>query len=177
MPPVLLDIEGVELVETFTPEPSQLLERLRRDIDWDTRMRARLTASFGAPYDYSGITYPPVPMPPDIGELARAVEGVVLHPITNCLVNFYPDGASSMGFHSDSYEHLEPGTTVSIISLGGPRTLRFRRKEDKERLVDVRLVSGSLLVMRQRVQDEWLHALPREPAAPPRMSLTFRHII
>lgn len=170
-------IEGVELIEDFTPEPSRLLEHLHRVITWDTRMRARLTASFGAPYDSSGITYPPVPMPPELGAVARAVEGAAHHPITNCLINFYPDGDSSMGFHSDSYEHLEPGTTVSIVSLGGPRTLRFRRKDPKEHLVDVRLTSGSLLVMRQHVQNEWMHALPREPGAPPRMSLTFRCIV
>ena len=170
-------IEGVEFREDFTPEPARLLEQLQRAITWDTRMKARLTASFGAPYDYSGITYPPVPMPADLDALARAVEGVVGHRITNCLINFYPDGESRMGFHSDAYEHLEPGTTVSILSLGGPRTLRFRRKDAKERTVDLRLDSGSLLVMQQRVQDEWLHALPPEPTAPPRMSLTFRCII
>ena len=170
-------IEGVELIEHFTPEPSQRLEHFQRAITWDTRMRARLTASFGAPYDYSGITYPPVPMPPDLQELAQAVEGRVHHRITNCLINFYPEASSSMGFHSDSYEHLEPGTTVSIISLGGPRTLRFRRKDAKEHLIDLRLTSGSLLVMQQHIQATWLHALPPEPDAPPRMSLTFRHII
>ncbi|WP_205525552.1 alpha-ketoglutarate-dependent dioxygenase AlkB family protein [Pyxidicoccus trucidator] len=170
-------IEGVELIEDFTPESSRLLEHFQRNIAWDTRMRARLTASFGAPYDYSGITYPPVPMPPDLRAMAQAVEGVARHRITNCLINFYPEGASSMGFHSDSYEHLEPGTTVSIISLGGPRTLRFRRKDAREHLVDLRLGSGSLLVMQQHIQDAWQHALPPEPTAPPRMSLTFRCII
>ncbi len=167
----------MEYLEAFTPEPARFLERLHHSITWDTRMRARLTASFGAPYDYSGITYPPVPMPPDLRALAESVEGVVGHRITNCLINFYPDGESRMGFHSDSYEHLEPGTTVSILSLGGPRMLRFRRKDAKERIVNLRLDSGSLLVMRQRVQDEWLHALPPEPTAPPRMSLTFRFIL
>jgi hypothetical protein len=87
------------------------------------------------------------------------------------------EASSSMGFHSDSYEHLEPGTTVSILSLGGPRTLRFRRKDAKEHLIDLRLTSGSLLVMQQHLQATWLHALLPEPDAPPRMSLTFRHII
>lgn len=169
-------MEGVERFEDFPPEPQHLLEHLHRSITWDTRMRARLTASFGAPYNYSGITYPPVPMPPELAALARAVEGTVRHSINNCLINFYPDGDASMGFHSDSYAHLAPGTTVSIVSLGGPRTLRFRRKDAKEPVVDVRLDSGSLLVMQPHVQDLWLHALPREPCARPRMSLTFRCI-
>ncbi len=170
-------IEGAGLDEAFVSEPASLFALLQRAITWDTRMRARLTASFGAPYNYSGITYPPVPMPPELEALARRLEHVVQHAITNCLINFYPEGASSMGFHSDSYAHLQPGTTVSIVSLGGPRTLRFRRKEAKEHVVDVPLRSGSLLVMRQRVQDEWMHALPPEPEAPQRMSLTFRHVL
>lgn len=170
-------IEGVDLIEAFVPEPSRLLERLRDTVSWDTRMRARLTASFGAPYNYSGITYPPVPMPPELEALARAVEGRVGHRLTNCLINFYPDGESTMGFHSDSYEQMLAGTTVSIVSLGGPRTLRFRGKAQKTLMSDLVLTSGSLLVMQQRVQDEWLHALPPAPGAAPRMSLTFRHIL
>ncbi|MFY0567731.1 alpha-ketoglutarate-dependent dioxygenase AlkB [Archangium lansingense] len=170
-------IAGAGLAESFVSEPSSLFELLQRTIAWDTRMRARLTASFGAPYNYSGIEYPYVPMPPELDALARRIESVVQHPITNCLINFYPEGASSMGFHSDSYAHLQPGTTVSIVSLGGPRTLRFRRKEAKAQVVDVPLHSGSLLVMQQRVQDEWMHALPPEPEAPQRMSLTFRQVL
>ncbi len=31
--------------------------------------------------------------------------------------------------------------------------------------------------MQQRVQDEWLHALPSEPGEAPRMSLTFCYIL
>ncbi|PTL85761.1 alpha-ketoglutarate-dependent dioxygenase AlkB [Vitiosangium sp. GDMCC 1.1324] len=170
-------IEGVGLLEAFVQDPPSLFDSLQRTSTWDTRMRARLTASVGAPYNYSGITYPHVPMPPELDTLARRIEREVQHRITNCLINFYPEGASSMGFHSDSYEHLQPGTTVSIVSLGGPRTLRFRRKEARDELVDVSLGSGSLLVMRQRVQDEWMHALPPEPEAPPRMSLTFRWVL
>jgi alkylated DNA repair dioxygenase AlkB len=169
-------IEGVTLIDAFVPEPSRLLERLKETVSWDTRMRARLTASFGAPYNYSGISYPQVPMHAELEALARAVERAVGHPVTNCLINFYPGGGSTMGFHSDSYAQLREGTTVSIVSLGGPRTLRFRGKEQKTLMHDVLLTSGSLLVMQQRVQEEWLHALPPEPGAAPRMSLTFRDI-
>ena len=169
-------IEGVGLIETFVPRPALLDEALQRSIAWDTRLRARLTASFGAPYNYSGITYPPTPLPPELEELARRIEGEVRHRVTNCLINFYPEGTSSMGFHSDSYAHLQPNTTVSIVSLGGPRTLRFRRKLAKEDLVDVPLHSGSLLVMQPRVQEEWMHALRPSPRRP-RMSLTFRHVL
>ncbi|WNG47553.1 alpha-ketoglutarate-dependent dioxygenase AlkB [Archangium minus] len=170
-------LEGVGHIEAFVAEPASLFDALQRTIAWDTRMRARLTASFGAPYNYSGITYPPVPMPPELDALAQRIEDVVQHRITNCLINLYPEGTSSMGFHSDSYAHLQPGTTVSIVSLGGPRILRFRHKAAKEDIVDVPLRSGSLLVMQQRVQDEWMHALPPEPEAPPRMSLTFRQVL
>ena len=170
-------IEGVGLVEAFVQEPARLYSALQEGIAWDTRMRARLTASFGAPYNYSGITYPHVPLLPELEALARRVEDEVHHRITNCLINFYPKGSSSMGFHVDSYAQLEPGTTVSIVSLGGPRTLRFRSQKAKEDLVEVPLPSGSLLVMRQRVQEEWMHALPPEPEAPPRMSLTFRQVL
>ncbi len=170
-------LAGVALLEGFVSEPERLLAQLQRTIAWDTRMRARLTASFGAPYDYSGITYPPVPLLPELDALARRIEGEAHHPLTNCLINFYPEGDSQMGFHSDSYARLPPESTVCIVSLGGPRTLRFRDKPARARLVDVPLASGSLLIMAARVQEEWMHALPSEPGASPRMSLTLRQVV
>ncbi|MFT5096791.1 MAG: alkylated DNA repair dioxygenase AlkB, partial [Psychrobacter okhotskensis] len=37
----------------------------------------------------------------------------------NCLVNYYLDGSSKMGFHSDDTSQLADGTGVAILSLGG----------------------------------------------------------
>lgn len=81
-----------------------------------------------------------------------------------------------MGFHADAREDLVPGTGVVILSLGSPRSLVFRRKAAREQVVDYRLAPGSLVLMPDAIQDEWQHAIPREPGAGPRISVTFRRL-
>lgn len=100
----------------FIPEPDALFEQLKHSVLWDERMRARKTASFGVPYDYSQISYPAVPMPEALGQLCPAIERLLGFAPNNCLLNFYPDGQSSMGFHSDANEQLIAGTGVVVIS-------------------------------------------------------------
>ena len=160
----------------FVAQPEPLFVRMRSETSWDQRMAARWTASFGFAYNYSGIFYPDAPMPEFLNQLAAEVSRVVAHPINNCLANFYADGSSTMGFHSDSTAELAPGSTVAIVSLGQVRTLTFRGKEERQRRLEYRLAPGSLLIMAPSVQTEWQHALLKTTEAGPRISLTFRHI-
>src|SRR5262249_13134080 len=99
--PTMTTKPGVILYPQVAESAEALFIRIRDETSWDQRMRARKTASFGVAYNYSGIEYPDVPMPAHLLELAQRVAATVGHPINNCLVNFYPDGLSTMGFHSD----------------------------------------------------------------------------
>jgi alkylated DNA repair dioxygenase AlkB len=69
------------------------------------------------------------------------------------------------------------GTGVVIISLGAERHIYYRRKSDKEIKYKYLLKNGSLLAMDKQVQDEWMHAIPKENGIGERISLTFRNII
>ena len=161
------------LVEDFLPSHAALLAAERETIAWDERMRARRTASYGRPYDYSQLTYPERPMPPWLDEIRRAVAPIAGFEPDNCLLNEYTSGASTMGLHVDSLDDLAPGTGVAIVSTGSARTLRFVRLVDGKRPrrgdpveeVGVRLEGGSLLVMPPVVQTEWLHGISAEPEA------------
>lgn len=167
----------VKILPGFVPGAAELFARLRDDIVWDERMRARKTASFGVAYNYSGISYPNVPMPPVLDALAERVAATVGHAVTNCLVNFYPDGLSTMGFHSDATEDLHPESTVAVISLGASRTLTFRPKAERARRIEYELVPGALLIMAPSVQRDFQHALLATEGAGPRISLTFRNVV
>lgn len=94
----------------------------------------------------------------------------------NCLLNYYEDGQSSMGFHSDSSEELVEGTGVAIVSLGSERAIVFRSEADRSREFSYVLPGGSLLYMSQAIQTQWLHAIPKVEHAGPRISMTFRAI-
>ena len=140
-------------------------------------MRARKTASFGVAYNYSQIDYPVVPMRPDLDVICHQIQHELGFLPNNCLLNYYLDGDSSMGFHSDSSEELAPGTGVAIVSLGAVRSIVYRSKSDRHVQVDYPLPSGSLLYMSDDVQQHWLHAIPKAADVGERISLTFRQII
>lgn len=80
---------------------------------------------------------------------------------------------NTMGFHQDSYDGLSPGSAIAIVSLGATRRLAFR-SFDRNHRHELALVHGSVLLMTAVTQRGWTHAVPREPAAGPRVSLTFR---
>jgi hypothetical protein len=173
----LLGSGSIRLLRDFLPESHALYEHLAASVTWDTRIRARKSACFGLPYNYSGIEWPATPFPDAIAPLLARVSAEVRFEPNNCLANFYPDGKSTMGFHSDSTAELEPGTGIAVLSLGAERTITFRRVDDKSVCEHHSLPSGSLLWMSSEMQADWRHAiLAEETATGGRISLTFRRI-
>lgn len=150
---------------------------LVKDVAWDDRMKARKTASFGVSYDYSGITYPQTDMPAYLIEICKRIQATIGFMPNNCLMNYYPDGSSSMGYHSDSSEELLEGTGVAVLSLGAERHIWYKSKTDKDLVFKYKMKSGTLLYMNNAVQEQWLHAIPKEDNVAGRISLTFRNII
>ena len=143
----------------------------------------RLTSFHGDPgcgYTYSGIRYEPVPWLPELSQLrVRLIErtGVAF----NCvLCNLYRDGRDSVGWHADDERELGPSrddVAIGSVSLGAPRRFVFKHRRDGRRL-GFELGEGSLLLMRGRTQQHWVHALPKtaRPAGP-RLNLTFRVVM
>jgi alkylated DNA repair dioxygenase AlkB len=129
----------IKLVEDFLPSHADLLATLEADVAWEERVKKRPTASYGVPYNYSGLTYEEKPMHPALIPVCEQLERVVGFVPNNCLLNYYPDGSSRMGFHIDDTEHLAPGTGVAIVSVGSDRTITFRGIENREDLRERRL--------------------------------------
>lgn len=152
------------------------LAYLTTQVAWRDDMRARRTASFGLPYNYSGQHYDACPMPPPIAAIAERVAGLAGHPVTNCLCNRYDTGDNTMGFHRDSYVGLAPTSAIAIASLGATRALVFRAADPRHR-TQLALEHGSILLMSPATQRDWMHAVPRAPRAGLRISLTFRWLI
>lgn len=169
-------MEGITYIENFIDNPSILFEILKADVDWDERMKTRKTASFGKAYNYSQISYPFQEFPDELVSIIDSIENTLNFEPNNCLINYYLDGKSKMGFHSDQTDILYERTGVAIISVGETRTLRFRNIEDKKLIKDFQLPSGSLIYMTNEVQDKWQHSIPKADTENGRMSLTFRKI-
>ena len=169
-------IDDVRYIDNFIDNDNFLFDVLRDTADWDRRMSSRMTASFGVSYDYSDISYPDVPIPNYLDDLIIRINDTIGFIPNNCLVNYYLDGRSRMGYHSDRTDILSPGTGVVIVSLGSTRILRFRNINDRS-IVDFTLRSGSLFYMTADVQNLWVHSIPVDDTTYGRMSLTFRNLI
>jgi len=165
----------VLIEEGFWPAHAALFERLRDTVDWDRSMSARLTASFGRPYNYRQMVYAEAPMHEALVPVQAALAARLGIHFNNCLLNYYLDGSSKMGFHADEVDDLEPDSGVAIVSVGHPRRITFRRQDDKSARWARELPGGALLFMRHAVQADWVHAIKRQRGAPgPRISLTWR---
>ncbi len=167
-------MEGVTLIENFVNTPNDLFSKLKEGVKWDERMSARKTASFGKAYNYSQINYPFQEFTTELKIIVELIDKALNFKPNNCLINYYVNGKSKMGFHSDQTDILEEGTGVGIVSIGETRILRFRNIENKELIKDFKLSSGSFFYMTNEVQEKWQHAIPKSNTENGRMSLTFR---
>lgn len=157
------------------PDHQRLFKALGEDVAWTHVMRSRRTASMGVPYNYSGLRYRFAQWHPLVETLREVIEEQYGFLPNNCLLNDYPTGEHSMGWHSDSTEQMSPGSGIAILSLGAARRLEFRRRGGAVASEAVLLEPGSLLEMSASMQADWQHALPRSDSGH-RMSLTFRRL-
>lgn len=173
----LRDSGALWVDEGFLPGSQTLFVELLKAVVWDERMRARKAASFGVPYNYSGIAWPANPFPEMLLAVRdRLTERLGWQP-NSCLAHYYPGGASTMGYHSDATDELDPGTGIAIVSLGSERDISFRYQQDRQRLEHYHLPSGSLLYMTPAMQHDWKHAILASQATEGgRISLTFRRM-
>jgi alkylated DNA repair dioxygenase AlkB len=167
---------GIVYIDNFINEPTALFEHLVTKVIWDERMAARKTASFGKSYNYSQIYYPFQDFLPELEILKLKIQDQLHFTPNNCLINYYNDGKSKMGYHSDQTDILTANTGIAIISLGAERDLKFRNIDAPEKTICYRLNSGSLIYMAQGIQNTWQHSIPVSDTKEGGLSLTFRNI-
>lgn len=168
---------GILFRSNFIQDSMSLFHVYRDTIAWNENMISRKTACYGAPYDYSEQVYDFQPMLPDMQRIALKIKDLVGWQPNNCLLNYYPNGKSKIGFHADTTVMLAPNTGIAIISLGAPRTFVFRKIEDKSCTTQYLLPSGSLMYMSIENQSHWQHGIRKENTDAGRISLTFRQMV
>ena len=158
-------------------DATMLFQRLESEVEWDRSIKARMTACYGETYDESGVDYETKPMLELLKPLCEAIDQQLKFKPTNCLLNYYNDGKSTMGFHSDTISNLEDDTGIVIVSLGAERELTFRHIDNIDLKHTYLLPHGSLFYMTQDTQNHWKHAVKKAAVDTPRISLTFRRIL
>ena len=94
------EINGLSIIEGFIDDAQVLFRKFRDEVSWDERMKSRKTASFGVSYNYSGMEYPDADMPSKLISICNQIHSLIGFAPNNCLMNYYEDGNSKMGYHS-----------------------------------------------------------------------------
>ena len=127
-------------------------------------------------YTYSKVTKTANLWIKELLELKEIVEKESNETYNSCLLNLYHSGEEGMAYHSDGEKMLRKNGAIASLSLGAERKFSFKHKENKQR-IDIVLERGSLLVMKEGTQQNWLHRLPpTKKVNTPRINLTFRTI-
>lgn len=133
-------------------------------------------------YKYSGVELQAEPELPEIVRrcvdyakvnYAKSSKGKVLN-WNGALVNWYPDGMSYIGAHSDDERDLEPEAPILSFSFGAVRTFRVKNKKTGARQ-DFATEHCSVIVMGGAMQREFKHEITKtvKPVGP-RINVTVR---
>jgi alkylated DNA repair dioxygenase AlkB len=128
-------------------------------------------------YTYSNSTRKALIWTIELVELKRLVEQVSGAYFNSCLLNLYHDGNEGLGWHSDDEKSIGKNTPIASLSFGAERKFSFKHKQTNQ-IVSLVLEHGSLLVMKDITQMNWLHSLPKSnKITQARINLTFRTIV
>src|ERR671930_500166 len=124
-------------------------------------------------YTYSNTTKQALVWTKELLDLKQIVEKITETKKFNpCLANLYHDGNEGIGWHSDDEKSIEKNnSTIASLSLGAERKFSFKHKQTKL-TISLVLEHGSLLIMKDPTQTNWLHSLPKsEKVTGPRINL------
>lgn len=187
----LIQLEDAEIswfADMGLPESS--MADLLQSIDWQEetiriagveRLVPRLIAWYGdngAEYQYSGVRHYPKGWTQELLQIKNRVEKLVGQKFNSALCNLYRDGQDSVAWHSDDELELGEKPVIASVSFGATRTFQLKHKTKPKLRHKISLTSGSLLLMKAGLQENWQHQVPKEPhITEPRVNITFRNII
>lgn len=167
----------------------QLYKELLENIEWKndeaiifgklitTKRKVAWYALEPFEYTYSNITKNALPFTNTLLKIKSFVEEKTQETYNSCLLNLYHDGSEGMAWHSDGEKDLKKNGAIASVTFGAERKFAFKSKRTKE-VVSLVLQHGSLLVMKDETQTNWLHRLPpTKKVHRPRVNLTFRTIM
>lgn len=167
---------GVREIDCFLDNSDQWFDYLKTTLKWNRRMKSRYTYTFGYAYDPGrGIRFIRT-MPACLLPVLEKINQEFGFMPNNCLANYYPSGEYYIGFHADQGEEMRAGKGVAILSLGSLRTLVLRRIDDPDTRFFYPLESGSMIYMKDEIQQSWEHGIPKQVGKGPRISLSFRDL-
>lgn len=170
-------------------EANHYYEKLLSNIAWKNDeaviygkriITARKAAWYGDKeynYTYSNSTKQALIWTEELLQLKNLIEEKSSETFNSCLLNLYHNGDEAMAWHSDGEKTLKENGAIASISIGAERVFQFKHKQNNKQ-IKLLLEHGSLLIMKDETQKNWLHRLAKSSKIKtPRINLTFRTIV
>jgi alkylated DNA repair dioxygenase AlkB len=115
---------------------------------------------------------------PELWAIKARVEAETEVKFNSVLLNLYRNGKDGVGWHSDRTDNFGQNQIIASVSFGETRPFRLRHKTLKdERMVEILLTHGTLLLMAGTTQTHWEHHIPKTAKnILTRINLTFRQV-
>jgi alkylated DNA repair dioxygenase AlkB len=169
----------IDVARAWLPAADEVFSTLVREVPW----RAERRRMYDRIVDVPRLVYTYM-----IGEdlphaaLTAAREALTEHylpelgePFRTAGCCYYRDGRDSVAWHGDTIGRgSTDDTMVAIVSVGDPRRLCLRPRNDDGESVAIEMGHGDLVVMGGSCQRTWEHAVPKVASAGPRISIQFR---
>ena len=172
-----------------TDDANHYYERFLNTIDWKkdetiifgkhiyTNRKVAWYGEKAFEYTYSKTTKLALCWTKELIEVKTLLENRTGEQFNSCLLNLYHNGNEGMAWHSDGEKALQKNGAIGSVSFGAERKFSFKHKQTNEK-VSLILEHGSVLLMKDATQTNWLHRLPpTKTIFTPRINLTFRTIV
>lgn len=149
---------------------------LRERVPWKSERRPMYDRIVDVPRLLSAFRLDAIPGDlPALEEMAAMVRARIDAPFNAVGLNFYRNGNDSVAMHNDKLHTLTPGQPIAIVSLGAPRRMDIRAKDEPRRTQRIVLEPGSVLMMSHASQLAYEHGIPKtRQAVGPRISVVHR---
>jgi alkylated DNA repair dioxygenase AlkB len=132
-------------------------------------------------YGYSGIRLTAVPWSYEVDQIRLRISELAGVEFNSVLLNLYRNGSDSVAWHADDEPELGPDPVIASVSFGCERTFQLKPKNPTRATRgkhEIVLRNGSLVIMKNGIQNNWLHQIPKvRYSIGKRINLTFRTII
>ena len=170
-------------------ESEYLMQKLIAEMPWQQRimkmydkmvLTPRLTVwvgDEGTDYSFSVEKHNPLPLTKELLLIKHRIEPLAGVKFNSVLLNYYRDGNDSVAWHSDNENVLGKQPIVASVTFGQVRSFDIRNKKDHAQKYSVKLESGSYLLMKGGLQEDWEHRIAKSTKPlNRRLNLTFRII-
>jgi alkylated DNA repair dioxygenase AlkB len=144
-------------------------------------MQPRLVGFYGncgVQYKYSALSLSAVGWNKSLLHIKEKIDKELNLQFNSALLNLYRDGNDSMGWHRDNEKELGIEPLIVSISFGALRKFQLREYKNKLSKVILEPASGSLILMKGVIQENWEHCVPKTKLkVGERVNVTFRNVL